>query len=417
MIIALKLWLLFVVAVVSVYAARHLLFAFVRLYLPQRHAFQDVAGAYMPPVCIMVPMHNEAAVVRDTVACLKRIDYPRDRLEIIIINDHSTDETGRLLDELCAGSPEFRVVHRNGNGGHGGKPAALNAALPMTRADAIVTFDADYWASRDSVMRLVAPMIDPRVALTMGRVVPRNCATTFLTRMLDLERAGAYQVDQQARHTLGLLPQYGGTVGAIRRSFLLSVGGWDENYLAEDTHLTVLAFIHGLRVVYCNLEETTEEAPAQWRVRQKQLRRWVIGHNQVAHRLGPLLLNSPFLTGWQRGEGFLLLSIYASTFLLVTGYIVSIILLLMGEGLFASTALAIIILTTYSTLGNAASFIEVAVSSFIDGRPHTLWGIPLLILHFAGSVMVVAESTLEWAWREVRGQRRLAWQKTARNGG
>ncbi len=413
----LKLWLGLVVLVTSLYAVRHFVFAFVRLYLPQRHSFQDIAGSYLPTVCLMVPMHNEKEVVRETVAALKRLDYPVDRLKVLIVDDRSTDGTAALLDELCTDVPFIQIHHRqSGPGVVGGKPAALNEGLALTDAEVILTFDADYWPSRDSVMRLVAPLLDPQVALTMGRVVPRNPDLNLLTRMLDLERAGGYQVNQQARHTLGLLSQYGGTVGAIRRSFLDTLGGWSDEYLAEDTYLTVQAFVHGLQVVYVNLEETTEELPASWAIRQKQLRRWVIGHNQVAWRLGAKVWKSPFLPLLAKFDATMLLGTYAATMLLVTGYVVATLLLLLGDGLLAGSSMAILILTTYSTLGNAAAFSEIAVSALLDDRPRALWGVAAMTGHFAGSAYVVAAATLDWVWQEIRGRRRLAWDKTARTG-
>lgn len=213
-----------------------------------------------------------------------------------------------------------------------------------------------------------------------------------------------------------MLPQYGGTVGAIRRSFLISLGGWNASYLAEDTYLTVQAFVHGLQVIYVNLEETTEELPVTWPVRQKQLRRWVIGHNQVAWRLGRKVWESPFISIWAKLEGTLMLGTYGATMLLVTGYVVATLLLLLGDGLLAGTSMAILILTTYSTLGNAAAFSEIAVSALLDGRSRSLWGVSAMTLHFAGSAYVVAAATVDWAWEEFRGRKQLEWQKTARVG-
>ena len=419
MIIGLKMWLGFVVIVTSLYALRHFFFAFTRLYRLQRHSYQDIAGTYLPSVCVMIPMYNEEVVAHAAVAALKNIDYPLGLFSVIIIDDHSEDNTPQILDELCRTCPQITVLHRSKQEGieNRGKPVALNDALKLTYAEVIVTFDADYWPSRDSVMRLVAPLMDPGVALTMGRVVPRNPDKNSLTRMLDLERAGGYQVNQQARHTLGLLPQYGGTVGAIRRSFLISVGGWNPAYLAEDTYLTVQAFIRGLRVTYVNLEETTEEVPDTWKVRQKQLRRWVIGHNQVACRIGPQILFSPFLSTWQRLDAIFLLLTYFSTMLLATGYVAAILLLLLGEGLLASVTFALLILTTYSTLGNSAAFIEIATAAVLDGRPRAVWVIPGMIPHFFGSLYVVIISTIEWVLSEIRGKTHLEWQKTARTGG
>ncbi len=418
LILGLKIWLGIVVIVQVLYTIRHFTFAFVRLYYPQRHAYQDIAGAYLPRVCIMVPMHNEELVLRNTVKALIAIDYPRNLLNIIIIDDRSTDRTGILLDELCEPISYITVLHRTKDDkGKGGKTSALNHALKLTDAEIILTYDADYWPSRDSVMRLVAPFEDPKVVLTMGRVVPRNPDYNNLTRMLDLERAGGYQVNQQARHTLGLLPQYGGTVGAIRRTFLITLGGWDESFLAEDTYLTIQAFVHGLLVTYVNLEETTEEVPTKWSDRQKQLRRWVIGHNQVAYRLGSKIIRSPFLSLIQKADAIMMMFIYGSTMLLATGYIVAIMLLLLGDGLFSGASMAIILLTTYSTLGNSAAFIEIAVSSMVDSRPRAVWGIPWMLFHFAGSLYVVIYSTIDWIILETRGKKQLTWQKTSRMGG
>jgi len=103
--------------------------------------------------------------------------------------------------------------------------------------------------------------------------------------------------------------------------------------------------------------------------------------------------------------------------LLVTGYLDAVLLLLLGDGLLAGAAMAIFILTTYSTMGNSAAFIEIAVSAIIDARPHALWGVPLMTMHFIGSAFVVAAATMDWITLELRGQRILTWHKTPRVGG
>ena len=84
---------------------------------------------------------------------------------------------------------------------------------PFAQGDIAIIFDADYVPGRGLLKQLVAPFFDPEVGAVMGRVVPINSGTNLLTRMLDLERSGGYQVDQQARMNMNLLPQYGGTVG------------------------------------------------------------------------------------------------------------------------------------------------------------------------------------------------------------
>ena len=86
---------------------------------------------------------------------------------------------------------------------------------------------------------------DPQVGAVMGRVIPYNTNTNMLTRLINLERSGGYQVDQQARYNLKTIPQYGGTVGGFRKDFLLETGGFNPKVLAEDTELTYRLFTNG----------------------------------------------------------------------------------------------------------------------------------------------------------------------------
>ncbi len=134
--------------------------------------------------------------------------------------------------------------------GRGGKAAALKFAATDHPADIHLVFDADYLPGRGLLKQLVAPFFDPEVGAVMGRVVPINVGRSLVTRLLDLERAGGYQVDQQARMNLGLVPQYGGTVGGVRRVAMRDVGGWRDDVLAEDTDITFRLIIGGWNVAY-----------------------------------------------------------------------------------------------------------------------------------------------------------------------
>ena len=145
----------------------------------------------------------------------------------------------------------------------------------------------------------------------MGRVVPSNSWTNLLTRLLELERAGGYQVDQQARMNMALVPQYGGTVGGVRQRALEEVGGWRDDTLSEDTDVTYRLLLHGWLTVYQNRSECYEEVPETWPVRIRQIRRWARGHNQsLARYLLPLLRGHVRGGFWQRVDGVMLLGIY-----------------------------------------------------------------------------------------------------------
>src|SRR2546430_12350807 len=153
--------------------------------------------------------------------------------------------------------------------------------MELIATEVTLIFDADYIPGAGLIKQLVAPFFDPEVGGVMGRVVPLNCGTNLLTRLLDLERAGGYQVDQQARMNLSLVPQYGGTVGGVRRSALRDVGGWRVDTLTEDTDLTIRLVMSGWQIVYENRAECYEEVPETWRDRFRQIERWARGHNEV----------------------------------------------------------------------------------------------------------------------------------------
>src|SRR5262249_25364627 len=155
--------------------------------------------------------------------------------------------------------------------------------------------------------QLVAPFFDPEIGAVMGRVIPLNADTNLLTRLLELERAGGYQVDQQARMNMSLVPQYGGTVGGIRRSAMDAAGGWHDDILAEDTDITYRLLVRGWKTVYQNRSECYEEVPEAWRTRIRQIRRWSKGHNQTLARRILGLLRAPLVPAGTKIDGLLLL--------------------------------------------------------------------------------------------------------------
>ena len=260
-----------------------------------------------PTVTVLVAAHNEEKVVSHILTALMEVSYPEDKLLMIPVNDRSTDRTREIIDSFVEAHPgRIRPFHRTG--GKGGKAAALKDAMELVETEVILIFDADYIPGSGLIKQLVAPFFDPEVGGVMGRVVPLNVGTNLLTRLLDLERAGGYQVDQQARMNLRLVPQHGGTVAGVRLSALREIGGWNDNSLTEDTDLTYRLLLAGWKTVYQNRSECYEEVPETWPVRIKQIMRWAKGHNQALATYGFRLLFGKHLATWrERVDGFLLL--------------------------------------------------------------------------------------------------------------
>lgn len=408
-----------IVAVIVTYTARHYTFTINRLVGHHRQPYVDIGVADWPEVTVLVPAHNEERVIGGMLDALLGQDYPADRLTIVPINDRSTDGTAAIVDEYARLHPGRIVPHHRG-GGDGGKAAALRDAAPRFGGQVHLVFDADYLPGQSLVKQLVAPFFDPEVGAVMGRVVPHNISRSLLTRLLDLERSGGYQVDQQARMNLRLVPQYGGTVGGVRRLALEQVGGWSADTLAEDTDITYRLLLAGWEVVYQNRSECYEEVPENWPTRIRQIMRWTQGHNQALWRHWWALLKRPaHLRRTVVFDGLLLLGVFAVGPLLLLGWGIAITLFFMGV-IPLHGFLALLGITAYGTLGNFAAFFEVATAARLDGTLGRIRLLPFLAVGFLVSLISVSRATLAQLVLP-RPKAPRSWDKTERyrggNGG
>jgi cellulose synthase/poly-beta-1,6-N-acetylglucosamine synthase-like glycosyltransferase len=411
-------FLLFIIAVMCLYIVRHFRFFSNRLFEKQSRCQQDLAGTYKPSVSILLPMHMEEKVAGGLLNRLVEMDYPKDAFnyEVIAINDGSTDETSSIVDEYASKFPFIKAVHRVGNGGNG-KPEALNVGLRVASNEIILVFDADYLPPRDCVERLVAPFSDVEVGGVMGRVVPVNSPQSFVSRIMDIERAGGYQLSQQARYNLNLIPQFGGTVGGFRRDVLKAVGGFDETKLAEDTDLTYKLYLMGWKIAYVNAAECYEEAVSSWEKREKQLTRWSIGHNQCLFEYFFKTLKSSVLTFWQKVDGILLLGVYATPLLIFIGWLIGIFTYLDGGPWWLSLFPAIIFVFAYNCIGNLAVFAEAGGSLVLDQRRRSIWLLPLMFLDLLGNVWVCSKAFFKAVFLTLRNHAKSLILKSGKKAG
>ena len=363
--------LLCIVVLVLLYALRHYYFTLNRLFGRQRHPYLDIDEGDWPSVTVFIAAHNEEAVIAGSFGSLLQVDYPADRLLIMPVNDRSSDRTREIIDGFVAANPG-RIVPFHRTEGKPGKAAALKDATRQVTSEIIVVFDADYLPSRSLIKQLVTPFFDPEIGATMGRVVPLNVGTNLLTRLLDLERSGGYQVDQQARMNLGMVPQYGGTVGGIRVQALAECGGWHDDVLAEDTDLTYRLLLKDWKTVYQNRAECYEEVPENWDVRVRQIMRWAKGHNQAMWRHTWRVLFAPGLSLPERLDGAALLGVYLMAPLLLVGWALAMVLFYTSGTPWLSGILALFSVMCYSAMGNFAAFFEIAAAAHLDGSRQRL---------------------------------------------
>ena len=280
------------------YLIRQILFLIFVYSQKKSSSYENIdIGSYGPSVSVVIPAHNEEKTIEKCLESIFSLDYPEDRLTVMVINDLSTDRTLQILERIKEKHKKL-VIHNRGIDSKRGKPSALKESMPLIHSELIVLFDADYLPAPSLLKKLIIPFVDPKVGATMGRVVPHNTNVNLLTRVIDLERRAGYVVDQTARALWGLSPQFGGTVGGIRYAALKDVGGWNERSLTEDTDLTYRLLLKGWNIEYLNYASCYEESPQTWKSRFKQLKRWSYGHNECMFRyIIPLLKSKklPFI--------------------------------------------------------------------------------------------------------------------------
>lgn len=407
-----KGYMLFTVIVMVIFTIRHFVFTLNRLFGKQRIYYQDIIDSELRSVSVLIPMHNEESVCKDILERLLIADYDFNKFEIIPINDFSEDNTKNILDEYASKYPGLiKPIHRYQ--GTRGKPSALNEAIKVAKGDVIIVFDADYLPPRSIIKNIAICFNDPQVGAVMGRVVPVNTGVNILTQLLDLERSGGYQVDQQARYNMRLVPQYGGTVGGFLRQVVIDLGSFDPKMLAEDTELTYRLSLNGWKVAYANRAECYEEVPETWPMRARQVRRWSRGHNDVMFKYLLPILKSDNLSPREKFDSFLLIIIYIVPVILCVCMFVCIDLFFLGEMELFSGIFFLVFIGAYNSFGNFAPFYQVGTGCLLDGMKQRIYMLPYLIFNFFFYMWYITRGFVD-AVVDIVTSRKVTWNKTAR---
>jgi 1,2-diacylglycerol 3-beta-glucosyltransferase len=206
---------------------------------PQKQSPMDSAqsAADNPRVSLLIAAKNEQAVIGKLVKMLLQLDYPRDKYEVWVIDDNSSDHTGLILDRLAQTYDQLKVVHRDKNA-TGGKSGALNQVLPLTQGEIIGVFDADATVTKDLLRQVVSRFAEDRVGGLQVRKVIANGPENFWTQGQAAEMA-LDSYFQQQRIASGGIGELRGNGQFVRRSALFSCGGWNEQTITDDLDLTI----------------------------------------------------------------------------------------------------------------------------------------------------------------------------------
>jgi cellulose synthase/poly-beta-1,6-N-acetylglucosamine synthase-like glycosyltransferase len=390
-----------------VFFLRHVAFAAAAVRWAPRDLYDapEVELGYQPTVSVLVACHDEALVAESLVRGMAALHYPRSHLEVIFVDDGSSDGTGDLLERLTSGERHMRVLRRPAGSG-GGKSGALNLAAGIARGEVLVVFDADHVPRRNVIGRLVRHFQEDRVDAVQGRCVIRNSVESTLARSVAIDYFSGYLVNEYGRQALFGLPAYGGANCAVRASTLHSLGGWNEDSVTEDTDLTMRIVLRGGRIRYDITAVDTEEGATTLRRFRTQRYRWARGHQQVWRQYRSAVVRSPHLTVVQKVESVMFLLVYhvpavCALTLLMTG------LRIAGVG----PAVSVFELLPLSALLFAGPFCELAAGLVVGRAPRrAAWSVAWLTPLFFVFMLVCAK-----AWLDGVLGRPYTWAKTKRS--
>jgi cellulose synthase/poly-beta-1,6-N-acetylglucosamine synthase-like glycosyltransferase len=256
----------------------------------QGRGARNVPGSDLPDISLLVPCHNEERVLAGSLRAFLALDYPSDKLEILVINDGSTDRTAEIALQF-AREPRVRLLEVPGTIAARGKAAALNFGLRHARHPVLAVYDADN-TPEPCALRLLAEelVLDPRLGAAIGMYRAVNRRRNLITRFLNIEGIGFQWILQAGRWVLMRFTTLPGTNYVIRRSLVEKLGGWDEDALTEDAELTLRVYQAGYKVKFAPDAVTWEQEPESMRVWFHQRHRWVRGYNHLLKKYARSLL-------------------------------------------------------------------------------------------------------------------------------
>ena len=213
------------------------------LYVRHRHDPQPTpptpAEAQLPVGTVQVPLRNERYVARRVLQAVAALDWPRDRLELQILDD-SDDETTLIVEAECTRLREqgcqVTLLHRTHPTGH--KAGALAEGTQQARGEFIALFDADFCPEPDFLRRTLPQLLaDPQLGMVQTRWSHLNAEYSPITRAQALALDAHFAIEHLARNRSGLLMNFHGTAGVWRKSAIADAGGWQCDTIAEDLDL------------------------------------------------------------------------------------------------------------------------------------------------------------------------------------
>ncbi|MBN2571569.1 MAG: glycosyltransferase [Ignavibacteriales bacterium] len=244
-------------------------------------------------VTIQLPLYNELYVVKRLINSICSIDYPKDKLEIQVLDD-STDETVNIADRVIKEKQAlgFDIQHIRRENRIGFKAGALKEGLKTAKGKYVAIFDADFLPKPDFLKQTLRYFNSPKVGMVQSRWEHLNEDYSILTKVQALALNGHFVIEQSVRNKAGFFIQFNGTAGVWRKECIEDAGNWQIDTLTEDLDLSYRAQIKGWKFIYLRDFTTPAELPLEMNALKAQQFRWTKGAIETMKKTLPLVWKS-----------------------------------------------------------------------------------------------------------------------------
>lgn len=367
-----------------------------------------------PIVSILVPAHNEAKVIGKTVESLLLLNYPKDKMELIVINDNSSDNSKDILEDIKNkyNNYNFTIINTDNLTGGKGKSNALNIGYTISKGEFIAVYDADNTPDRNALRYLIQTIVmDDELGAVIGKFRTRNKNKNLLTKFINIETLSFQWMSQAGRWQLFNLCTIPGTNFILRKSIIEEIRGWDSKAIAEDTEISFRIYKLGYKIKLVPQSITWEQEPETVKVWIKQRTRWAKGNIYV--------LMKYIKNIFKQGKNKIVFDIayfFSVYFLFLTSVIISDILFVLSIFKLVEISIPINFFIIW-ILSYLLFIIEVSISLSIEKGEATLENIFIVaIMYFTYSqlwLFVAIKGMIEYL-KDVIFKREVKWYKTER---
>ena len=283
----------FVLVILAVYGWHRYYLVYAYMKNRKRQPVPAATLESLPVVTIQLPIYNEVYVADRLIDAVCQIDYPRELLEIQVLDD-STDETcsvaERAVRRNAVQGVDIKYIRRSDRTGY--KAGALEAGMAVARGEYIAIFDADFIPPPDFLQRTVHFFTDPKVGMVQARWGHINQDYSLLTKIQSILLDGHFVLEHGGRNRAGHFFNFNGTAGIWRRAAIIDGGGWQHDTLTEDLDLSYRTQLRGWKFVFLPDLIAPAEVPVEMNAFKSQQHRWAKGSIQTCRKVLPRILAS-----------------------------------------------------------------------------------------------------------------------------